>query len=306
MLTKNSKKMIQIGGNDTNPQPKSVNDTNLKDIKKGESSQGLLNKNQKKGKCEAMIYDTNDTNDTSDTDECIKSIICITYHDVVQRLGKSPKIKVFGLLLDGNKRTYDEIGKETEQKPGYVRVLMNRMKDHFEEVDTINGKKTFKLSPLGLQQIQNKLQNYENTQKSAINDTKKRIKQRDELKKLKEDISKSLDDMNPKIEGKIITIDFKELLLYNQELADKLLDNPLEAIDEIKIHYDELGVTDVRFINLPNTQKRTAEGIRCKDIDRLLTIEGRCVSLSSPRPVVINAKFECPSCGTIISVLQIE
>ena len=292
--------------NDTNPSSESVNDTNPNPSKINENNSNLRVESKEKGKDEVMIYDTNDTNDTNDTDECIKSIICITYHQVVQRLGKSPKIKVFGLLLDGNKRTYDEIAKETEQEPGYVRVLMNRLKDHFEEVDTIDGKKTFKLSPLGLQQLKNKLQNYDNVQKSAIKESKERIEKRDELKKLKEDIYKSLEDMNPTIEGSIITIDFKELLLYNQELADKLLDNPLEAIEEIKIHYDELGIIDVRFINLPNTQKRTAEGIRCKDVDRLLTVEGRCISLSSVRPVITGAKFECPSCGTIISVIQIE
>jgi len=313
MGKENSEKMIQIDENDTNPHPKLVNDTNLEQndtnpitTKNSQNNDGLRTEDKKKVNYKAMIYDTNDINDINDTNKHIIRIIHITYHDVVKRLGKSPKIKVFGLLLDGNKRTYEEIGKETEQNTEYVRVLMNRMKDNFEEVDTINGKKTFKLSPLGLQQIQNKLQNYENAQKSAINDAKEKDNIIKQSKKLKDDISKSLDEMKPIIEGKIITINFKELLLYNQELSDKLLENPIEAIEDIKQHYQGLEISDVRFINLPNTQKRTAEGLRCRDIDKLLTIEGRCVSLSSPRPVVTNAKFECPSCGTIMSVLQIE
>ena len=291
-----------LGKNDTNP-------SIIKKSKKQPSFIKKTSKTQEKGIYKAMIRDTNDTNDTNDTQKKpsrIKSIICIMYHEVVRRLGKSPKIKVFGLLLDGNERTYEEIAKETDQKYDYVRVLMNRLKDHFEEGSTIDGKKKFKLSPLGLQQITRRLENYDNAQKSAIKEEEQKDQKKKESETLQQKMIKTMDDMNPKINGKIITIDFKELLLYDSELADNLLDHPLEVIEHIKSHYDELDITDVRFINLPKTQKRTAENIRCEDIDTLLTVEGRCVSVSTVRPVITNAKFECPSCGTIISVLQIE
>ena len=48
------------------------------------------------------------------------------------------------------------------------------------------------------------------------------------------------------------------------------------------------------------------ENIRAKHLNELISVEGRVVSITDVRPQVINAKFECPSCGTIISVLQIE
>ena len=38
----------------------------------------------------------------------------------------------------------------------------------------------------------------------------------------------------------------------------------------------------------------------------LIVVEGIIRQSSDVRPQVVNAKFECPSCGTILSVLQIE
>jgi replicative DNA helicase Mcm len=46
--------------------------------------------------------------------------------------------------------------------------------------------------------------------------------------------------------------------------------------------------------------------IRSKHLNELIIIEGIIRQASDVRPQVVNAKFECPSCGTIISVLQIE
>jgi len=295
--------------NDTNDTNSKESDTNKILNSSNMEKEGLSVKNQEKGKCEGLLHDTNDTNDTNDTEEsgeCIKCIICITYPALLEKLGKSPRVKVFGLLFDKKPRTYEQIAEETGEKSDYVRVLINRLKDCFEEDETINGKKTFKLSPKGLQEINRKLENYENSQKDAIKEGDEKKKVINEAEKLKEIMGKTMEDLNPKIENKIATIDFNELVLCNKEISEKLLDRPLESIDDIKSHFEEIGVSDVRFTNIPKTNGRTAEGLRCKDIDKLLTVEGRCVSLSSPRPVITNAKFECPSCGTIISVVQIE
>ena len=63
---------------------------------------------------------------------------------------------------------------------------------------------------------------------------------------------------------------------------------------------------EVRFTNFSNVQKTTIEGIRNKDQDKLFVIEGRVTSLTDIKPVVLKANFECPSCGAIISMLQVE
>jgi replicative DNA helicase Mcm len=46
--------------------------------------------------------------------------------------------------------------------------------------------------------------------------------------------------------------------------------------------------------------------IRSRDLNEMIVIEGIIRQASDVRPQVVNAKFECPSCGTVTSVLQIE
>ena len=46
--------------------------------------------------------------------------------------------------------------------------------------------------------------------------------------------------------------------------------------------------------------------LRCKHINQEVVINGRLIKASNVRPQVISAKFECPSCGTIMSVLQLD
>jgi len=46
--------------------------------------------------------------------------------------------------------------------------------------------------------------------------------------------------------------------------------------------------------------------LRAKHLNNKVYIEGKLVYASDVRPQAVNAKFRCPSCETIISVLQIE
>ena len=230
----------------------------------------------------------------------------LDFDSVSEAVGKSKLALIYSWLYVNKKMNRKQLSEKLDVELNTITVTMNRSKDRFLEDEPVDGLISYKLSPIAVEEVEQKLIGLKKIRESIANKKEEKSKQEEDSKKLKEDIEKSLDDINPTIEGRIITIDFKELILYNQELADKLLDNPIEAIDDIKLHYSELEISDVRFINLPNTQKRTAEGIRCKDIDRLLTVEGRCVSLSTVRPVITNAKFECSSCGSIISIVQIE
>ncbi len=226
-------------------------------------------------------------------------------HALHEAIGNGSLELILKLLYKSDKSySTEEIGEVINKSKDIVRTTISRNKQYFQESDKKEGKKSFLLSMVADEYCKRKIDSYIRSQNKIQEQIDKDNKEKNKSEKLKEQISQSLDELKPTIEGRIITIDFKELILYNQDLADKLLDNPLEAIDDIKQHYSELEVSDVRFINLPNNQKRTAEEVRCKDLDKLLTIEGRCVSLSPVRSVITNIKFECPSCGTIISVLQ--
>jgi len=107
-------------------------------------------------------------------------------------------------------------------------------------------------------------------------------------------------------------IDFKELSKFDSELSENLLENPKEVIRaaELAIENFELPKSiinfRVRIKNLPDTQKIKIRDIRSKHLGALLCIEGVVRQKTEVRPQVTNANFECPSCGNIINVLQLE
>ncbi len=108
---------------------------------------------------------------------------------------------------------------------------------------------------------------------------------------------------------KIIYIDFMKLTEFSNLLPDEILSNPEESLRIMEQAIEEQGlVTNVRLrlYNLPKSQEVKIRNIRSKHLAEMIVIEGIIRQASDVRPQVVNAKFECPSCGTIISVLQIE
>ena len=108
---------------------------------------------------------------------------------------------------------------------------------------------------------------------------------------------------------RVIFVDFNDLSEFSHGLAEDLLSAPEEILQVLESALDDLGLirgARVRFKNIPETQKTKIGHIRAKHLNKLISIEGIVRQASDVRPQVVNAKFECPSCGTIISVLQIE
>ncbi|MEK6830096.1 MAG: LAGLIDADG family homing endonuclease [Nanoarchaeota archaeon] len=107
----------------------------------------------------------------------------------------------------------------------------------------------------------------------------------------------------------VIFLDFMSLTEFSNKLAEEILSNPEEALRMIELAIEESGLVSnvrVRLNNLPKGQEVKVRNIRSKNLNEMLVIEGIIRQASDVRPQVVNAKFECPSCGTIISVLQIE
>jgi len=108
---------------------------------------------------------------------------------------------------------------------------------------------------------------------------------------------------------KVILIDFEDLAEFSHKIAEELLTSPEEILRVLETALDELGLIKnprIRLLNTPKTQETKIGHIRSKHLNKIITIEGIVRQASDVRPQVVNAKFECPSCGTIISVLQIE
>ncbi len=120
----------------------------------------------------------------------------------------------------------------------------------------------------------------------------------------KEKLKSSLRD-----ENSVIYIDFMEIAEETPFLSEEIVQNPEETLRSMEVAIEEMGLANnvrVRLTNLPKSNDVLIRNIRAKHLNELIVIEGIIRQSSDVRPQVVNAKFECPSCGTIISVLQME
>lgn len=108
---------------------------------------------------------------------------------------------------------------------------------------------------------------------------------------------------------KAVSVSFKEIADQYPTLSDQILRNPEEIMQVLELALDELGLiigARVRLIDLPDASFVRIRDIRAKHLNQFITVEGLVRQASDVRPQVVNARFECPSCGTTLSVLQID
>lgn len=106
-----------------------------------------------------------------------------------------------------------------------------------------------------------------------------------------------------------LNVDFSKLAVFDPSLAENLLCEPDEALtaaEEAAGSITERKRFRIRLFNLPETQKVMIRNIRSEHIGRLVVVNGLVRQKSDVRPQVVASRFECPSCGNIISVLQVE
>jgi replicative DNA helicase Mcm len=112
--------------------------------------------------------------------------------------------------------------------------------------------------------------------------------------------------------NKFLVIDFRDLLGFDPVLSEELLSSPEDAVKAAELATEGLDLPTnvnklrVRFKNLPSTQKALISEIRSAHLGRFLTISGIVRQKSDVRPQVTTSRFECPNCGNVISVLQLE
>ncbi len=107
----------------------------------------------------------------------------------------------------------------------------------------------------------------------------------------------------------VIYINFSDLSSFSHILSEQLLNNPEEISQILELALEDSGLVvnpRIRLLDLPKTHFIKIRNIRAKHLNKLVWVEGIVRQASDVRPQVINAKFECPSCGTVLSVLQIE
>ena len=108
---------------------------------------------------------------------------------------------------------------------------------------------------------------------------------------------------------KFLVLDFRILAESDPELAEDILDDPENTIKSAELSLENFEVKKtfrIRFRNLPKSQEIMIKDIRSEHLDKFLTFTGIVRQSSDIRPQVVSARFECPSCGNIISILQID
>jgi len=108
-------------------------------------------------------------------------------------------------------------------------------------------------------------------------------------------------------EEESLKIDFMNLSKYNLDLSESLLETPEEVIKACELALKQFDIKKkifVRFINYPKSCFVNIRNVRAKHINKLIVMEGTVRQKSDVRPLVVTARFECPSCGNVITLHQ--
>ena len=110
----------------------------------------------------------------------------------------------------------------------------------------------------------------------------------------------------------VLLIAFPLLAEFDHQLAEQLLDSPEEVVKAAEIAISQMELAKavkrfrVRFTDLPDDARLPIREIRSKHLNKFLVIKGIVRQKSDVRPEVVSARFECPACGSVTSILQLE
>lgn len=124
---------------------------------------------------------------------------------------------------------------------------------------------------------------------------------------------RELPSMYEEGEAPSLTIDYRKLIQFDEELAHSLTDTPdtvykgaVRALQEY-LENDELESSDLRIANHSSEDNNVINIVntgRSKNIGKMVTIEGIVKTSSRVLPRVTEAVFVCRGCGTSQSIIQ--
>lgn len=109
-----------------------------------------------------------------------------------------------------------------------------------------------------------------------------------------------------------LVVDFAELIKFNTELSEEFLEAPVELLKAAEMAVKDFDLPtkvikfNIRFTNFPDSQKVNVSDIRSKHLNKFIKLEGVVRQKTDVRPHVTTSKFECPSCGNILTILQLD
>jgi replicative DNA helicase Mcm len=108
-----------------------------------------------------------------------------------------------------------------------------------------------------------------------------------------------------------LVVDFEQMSMFDPELSQELLDSPEEVLKAGELAIAQFEPSDpknfkVRVKNLSTSTSIMIKDVRSAHLNKFLFIKGLVRQKSDVRPQVTSARFECPSCGNVITVLQLD
>lgn len=109
-----------------------------------------------------------------------------------------------------------------------------------------------------------------------------------------------------------LIIDFRKLSQFDPELAENVIEQPEEVLTAGELAINEFDLPKemphfhMRIQDLPKSTRLMIRDVRSKHLNKMVWTNGVVRQKSDVRPQVTSARFECPSCSNVITVLQHE
>lgn len=108
-----------------------------------------------------------------------------------------------------------------------------------------------------------------------------------------------------------VLVQFVELAEFDPDLAGFVLDHPVEALKAAELSFKSFDVEvkgELRILveALPPSCGFSVSEVRTRHLGQLVELVVEPESVSDVAPISVSARFECPSCGNIIPVLQLD
>lgn len=107
-----------------------------------------------------------------------------------------------------------------------------------------------------------------------------------------------------------LEVSFPELLRFDPEIAEELLDNPEDILEAGKLAIRSIDADvskfQLRFKDCPKSTEVKIKNIRSIHLNKFITVDGIVRQKSDVRPQMTVARFECPACGTVHRIPQVD
>jgi len=127
---------------------------------------------------------------------------------------------------------------------------------------------------------------------------------------------KALNELALKYPKKMsLEVDYKDLDEFSIELADELLERPHEVIKAAEKAVENMGILsvqgellkpNVRFHSLPESNQVLIRDLNSSWINKMLSLEGVITKITTVKPKIRTAVFQCNSCERVYRIEQDE